>query len=219
MAQDMPQPFPEGPLEGSADADALTVQQAPANERAAAPVVEAKETPRKRKDKGHLHAVRHAVMSRYPLQALRHLGEDVKQFRRLERRLRATLRPRGEIAGIFFDRFFSSYLRCILAARLEASAFEPKAAGASRTTSLPTLREGNPPMLLYPEEHDRQLISAMLPPDLFRELCLAQRYDAHFSKEMFRALSVLLVLRGNGDAGLEHCIGQMFGARKDTTEG
>lgn len=219
MAQDTTQPLSAAAIEGSVDADVVTGQQAPTNEGAAAPVVESNETPRKRKDSGHLHATRHAVMSRYPLEALRHVGVDVKQFRRLERRLRAALKPRGEIAGIFFDRFFSSYLRCVLAARLEASAFEPKAAGPPRTTSLPTLQERDLPTLLYPEEHDRQLIGAVLPPDLFRELALVQRYDGHFSKEMFRALSVLLVLRSNGETGLERCIGQMVGARKDSTEG
>ena len=219
MAQDTPNPLSEGRPEGSADATVVAFRQAPTNEGSAPSVAQGSAGPRKRKDSGHLHATRHAVLSRYPLEALRHLGEDVKQFRRMERRLRATLKPRGEIGGIFFDRFFSSYLRCLLAARLEASAFEPKEAAARQPKALPTLRELEFPTLLLPEENDDRVIHAIFPPDLFRELVLVQRYDGHFAREMYRALSMLLVLRGNGDASLVHCLGQMLGARKENSEG
>lgn len=77
----------------------------------------------RRKDAGRLHAVRHGALSRCPLEALRHLGDNLKALRRMERRFRAELKPRGAVAEIVFDRFWSSYLRCLLAARTEAGLF------------------------------------------------------------------------------------------------
>lgn len=49
--------------------------------------------------------------------------------------------------------------------------------------------------------------------DLLRELTLVQRYDRHFSKEMFGALALLLVLRRSGEAGLEDALTKIFGIR------
>ncbi len=72
-----------------------------------------------------------------------YLGENIKQFRRLERRLRTTLKSRGELAGLFFDRFFFSYLRCILGARLEASKFEVGAASHSERGGYRTMKIAN----------------------------------------------------------------------------
>jgi hypothetical protein len=176
------------------------------------------EAPRKRIDTGRLHATRHAILSRYPLEALRSLGEDIKQFRRLERRLRAAVKPRGQIAEFFFDRFYSSYLRCLLAARLEAGMFEQARSSTKQPCALPMLRERELPTLLLPDENDERVIPAGLPPDVFRELLLVERYDSHFGKEMFRALSALLVLRVDGEAGLASCIGHMMGNKKQREE-
>jgi hypothetical protein len=174
---------------------------------------------RKRNDQGRLHATRHGVLSRYVFEALRTLGEDVKKFRRLERRFRETLKPEGEIAGMVFDRFFSSYLRCIVAARVEASAFTPSATSSNSSNLLPTLREQNVPTLVSQGAEEEPSIHATLPIDLIRELVLMQRYDRHFSREMFRNLSLLLVLRNGGEDGLQQCILQFLCSTKQPIGG
>jgi len=164
-----------------------------------------------RKDRGHLHAVRHGVLARYPLEALQHLGEDSKALRRLERRFRAELRPRGIIADLFFDRFWSSYLRCLLAARGEASAFLPADQDASEATRVPALIQADLPALVLDDEQEVKVLRQALAPDVLRHLLLVQRYDRHFSREMYQALALLLVLRANGEPGLEQSITRMFG--------
>ncbi len=173
----------------------------------------------RRKDKGHLHATRHATLSRYPLEALRHLGENPRTLRRLECRLRAELKPRGAIAAILFDRFWSSYLRCLLAARSELNALAPGEIAAGQGNGSPSLCEREVPTLVLPEAQDQRMTYQTLPPDLFRQLVLVQRYDRHFSREMYRALAMLLVLRSSGEEGLEQSIGHTLGLRKENSEG
>jgi hypothetical protein len=72
---------------------------------------------------------------------------------------------------------------------------------------------------IIPDQDQNDAISEGLPPDILRELVLVQRYDRHFSREMFRALAILLVLRKSGENGLEQCIGQMPGLKKDNSWG
>ena len=57
------------------------------------------------------------------LDALVQAGEDRRTLRRLERQYRAALRPIGPFGNLFFDRFWSSYLRLILIGRLETQLF------------------------------------------------------------------------------------------------
>ena len=164
-----------------------------------------------RKDRGRLHAVRHAVLSRYPLEALRHLGEDLKSLRRLERRFRAELRPQTAIGEILFDRFWSSYLRCLLAARTEASAFlrqeNDQGKASSRTT---TLVGGDMPTLVV-EQSLNPASQEPLEPGMLHQLALVQRYDRHFAKEMYQALGLLLIVRRSGEAGLEKAFANILG--------
>jgi hypothetical protein len=167
----------------------------------------------KRKDRGRLHVTRHGVLSRYVFEALQNVGEDVKKFRRLERRFRETLISDGEAANLIFDRFFSSYLRCVLVARVEASAFTPSATTmANPSTDLPALYERDVPTLVSPDGEEARPIHANFQPELLRELALVQRYDRHFSREMLRNLSLLLVLRDRGEDGLQQFIAQILGA-------
>jgi len=169
-----------------------------------------------RKDKRHLHTTRHAVFSKYPLQALARLGENVRQLRTLERLLRAELKPSGTLGAILFDRFWSCYLRCLLAARAEAVALTPKSRPDESASSRPVIREDTLPTLVW---KDHPLDSEVFSPDLFRQLVLVERYDRHFSREMFRALAMLLVLRSGGEPGLGQCIGKTFGLSNDRLEG
>lgn len=165
-----------------------------------------------RKDKNHLHATRHGVLSRYPLETLARLGENVRTLRRIERKFREALKPSGIVAELWFDRFFSSYLRCVLAARVEATAFVPihHPAGKSRLI----LKERELPTLVV--EDSSGTSEACLSTDLVRQLALVARYDAHFSKEMYRALGMLLILRSGGESALEQYAGKIVGVSKES---
>ncbi len=166
----------------------------------------------RRKDHNRLHAVRHGVLARHPLEVLRALGEDLKRLRRLERQFRAELKPQGVIADLIFDRFWSSYLRCLLAARAEASAFLPSGPDQAEGGSTPRLVEADQPRLVVDDEEGK--LYQVLAPDVLYNLALVQRYDAQYSKEMYRALGLLLVLRSGGEAGLEAAITTTLGIGK-----
>lgn len=167
-----------------------------------------------RKDKGHLHATNHGVLSRYPFEALVRLGENPKTLRKIKHDLRAQLKPSGAVGETLFDRLWSSYLRCLLAAKAEASAFAPidKPAGESRLIT--SLKERQLPTLVVQDFSGTS--EAHLSPDLLRQLALVARYDAHFSKEMYRALGMLLILRSGGEAALEQCVGKILGVNRES---
>jgi hypothetical protein len=158
--------------------------------------------PRKRADRGRLHAIGHGVLARYPLEALQKLGEDVRKFRRLESKFRQALKPDGEVALLLFDRFWSSYLRCVLAARVEAQVIAPRVNTDDSNKALPQLHERDVPTLLFAEKSDPGAISQTLPTDLIHELTLLQRYECHFSRELYRSLHLLLIMREGGEDGL-----------------
>jgi hypothetical protein len=65
---------------------------------------------------------------------------------------------------------------------------------------------------------DATPLAEELPPDLFRRLVLAQRYDRHFSREMYRSLALLLLMRRGGEAALESWASEMFGAEQPRKE-
>ena len=73
-----------------------------------------------RNDKGKMHAVKHGILSRHVLEALQHLGMDVKYFRKLENQFRKEMQPPGKVGAILFDRFWASYMRTALIARMES---------------------------------------------------------------------------------------------------
>ena len=182
-----------------------------------------KREPRKacRTDLGKIHRMRHGVLSREALDALVQVGEDRKTFRRLERQYRAALRPPGPFGNLIFDRFWSSYLKLILVGRLETQLFTGKSVDKSKSASL-ALVPGHLPTLVS-QHPDGQPVEAIqlieeLPSDLLRGLVLAQRYDRHHSREMYRALALLLLLRRGGEAALESWAIEMFGAKQPRRE-
>jgi hypothetical protein len=175
---------------------------------------EGEDNPRTRKDKKRLHAARHAVLSRYPLEALARLGENVRSLRGIERKLRAELKPSGIVGAVLFDRLFSSFLRCVLAARAEAATFAPIDQPAGETGLIASLKEREVPTLVL---QDSGVTSeAYVSADLLRQLALVARYDAHFSKEMYRAMATLLILRNGGEAGLEQSVGKILGVNMES---
>jgi hypothetical protein len=167
-----------------------------------------------RRDKNRLHATRHGVLSRYPLEALARLGDNVKSLRRIERRAREELKPSGIVGAMLFDRFFSSYLRSVLAARAEATAFAPIDQPAGESRLITSLKERDVPTLVLQDSSG--ISEAHLSADLLRQLALSARYDAHVSKEMYRALAMLLILRSGGEAALEQCVGKILGVNKES---
>lgn len=173
----------------------------------------------KRKDVGHFHTVRHGVLSRHPLEVLRRLGEDTKALRRLESRLRAALKPDGVLRELIFDKFWSSHLRGLLAVRIEAMVVATLAQPADRPTCTPSLIEREAPTLVYSEVQNHCFPSEVLFASVLRDLCLIQRYDAHFRKEEFRALALLLVSLSDGEEGLAQAIAQMLGINREGVEG
>ena len=179
------------------------------------------ELPR-RKDLGQPHRVQHGVLSREVLAALTQRGGNPKTYRRLERQFRAALRPSAPWGNVFFDRFWACYLRLMLIGRLEAELLNSKPAG-NRASTLPlSLMPGKQPTLVHPDA-EGQVSKAESPlvelsPDLLRQLVLAQRYDRHYAREMYRALAVLLLLRRRGEEGLELWAVEILGASKSTSE-
>lgn len=115
---------------------------------------------------------------------------------------------------MFFDRFFSSYLRCVLAARAEATAFAPIGQPAGESRLITSLKERELPTLVFQESGG--ISEARMSADLLRKLALAARYDVQVSKEMYRALAMLLILRSGGDAALEQCVGKILGASRES---
>ena len=213
--------------DSSADVVGIDLSKAPLDSNRSDVVavneVQAPTKPRKsrRTDSGKLHRVRHGILSREILDALVQLGEDRRTFRRLERQYRTALQPNGPFGNMFFDRFWSSYLRLILIGRLETQLFAGKPEGESKSVSL-ALVPGHQPTLVC-QDSDGQASEATplmeeLAPDLLRGLVLAQRYDRHYSREMYRSLALLLLLRRGGEAALESWASEMFGAEKPPRE-
>ena len=62
------------------------------------------------------------------------------------------------------------------------------------------------PVLLTAEEHeDATAVSGTidaLEPDMYRRLALLARYDRAASKEMYRTLGLLILMRDDGEKGL-----------------
>jgi hypothetical protein len=58
---------------------------------------------RPRKDKGKLHARHHGLLSRNPLEALIRLGENPRELIKIEKMLRAELKPTRIVGKILFD--------------------------------------------------------------------------------------------------------------------
>jgi hypothetical protein len=165
-----------------------------------------------RKDKQHLHAMRHGILSQYPLQALALLGENTRRLRQMERALRTELKISGILLNILFDRMWSCFLRCLLAARVEGISLFPTKGTEHAPAQTPNLVEGEIPLLVWGTNENA---NGNVPPDLFQQLSLVQRYDAHYSREMLRYLDLLLLIRNRGEVGLEGCSEKMLVPKSD----
>ena len=156
---------------------------------------------RPRKDKGKLHARHHGVLSRNPMQALIRLGENPRELLKIEKMLREELKPTGSIGTTLFDRAWSSFLRCLLIARMEARLFMPVSQNDS--DQMPELKEMEVPTLVWPESGASNYNFS---DDLTRRLETVLRYDAHFAREFYRAVKMLLALQNGGVPALLDCL-------------
>lgn len=156
---------------------------------------------KKRADAGKVHRPK-SIFSRGLVATLRRNGANVKELRVIERGLREMLCPEGPLAELFFDKFWACVLRLMLCGQLEGL---PAAAESDVSSShrLPQLRRGFEPML---SQFDDANVNRSSPTtsdtDLLHRLSLIARYDRAASRELYRCLSLLLVLRDQGEAGL-----------------
>ncbi len=165
-----------------------------------------------RKDKQRLHAMRHGILSQHPLQVLARLGVNTRPLRRMERALRTELKISGTLQNMLFDRVWSCQLRCLLAAIVEGTTLFPTKGANDPPTQAPSLVAGELPTLTW---ETRENANGNFPPDLFQQLSLVQRYDAHYSRAMLRYLGFLLLLRDRGESGLKGCIEKIIGPKSD----
>jgi hypothetical protein len=156
--------------------------------------------PRARKDKGGLHARNHGVLSRNPLEALIRLGENPRELIKIEKMLRAELKPTGVFGKLLFDRAWSSFLRCLLIARTEARLFMPVDQDSDR---MPELKEAELPTLVWSEAGPTNYGFS---DDLMKHLETALRYDAHYAREFYRAVGFLVAMQTGGLTGLLDCL-------------
>lgn len=157
-----------------------------------------------RQDRGRLHAVRNSVLNRGLLESLRRYGENPKVLRRMETELRAALRPTGPIGNLLFGRFWACVLRLILVARLEGTGLAPRNP-SKNLAAVPSLREGALPILVTPEPENLCAVAEnaeAVDPDVFHRLALIARYDRAASREMYKTLGLLLLMRDFGEKGL-----------------
>jgi hypothetical protein len=172
-----------------------------------------------RKDRGRLHAVRNSALNRGLLESLRRYGENPKVLRRMETELRAALRPIGPIGNLLFSRFWACVLRLILVVHLEATGLVSRSP-SKNSAAVPSLREGALPILVTPEPENVNAVpenAEALEPDVFRRLALIARYDRAASREMYKTLGLLMLMREGGEEGLTEGVRAAAGIK--TTDG
>jgi hypothetical protein len=168
-----------------------------------------------RKDRGRLHGGRNSVLSRALLEVLRRDGENIRKLRAMEGALRKALRPEGPLAEVFFDRFFASILRLIVASRLEEKALNQEKTEAPTKSLLPELYQKFAPMLVTHGDEDNSAVRTDPPgfnTELLHQLSLIGRYDRAAGREQYRSLTILVLLRDHGDdLGLRNWVSATVG--------
>jgi hypothetical protein len=158
-----------------------------------------------RTDKGKLHRRRNGLLSKHPLQALARRGENIREICKQERSLSQLLQPPGPLGKILFDRFWSSFLRCLLIDCVEAELLGSGQRQGVTVREIPRLLIEKMPTLAYGSIDDRDNADA----EVVKYLALTQRYDAHYSGEFYRTLGLLLALKNGGTTGLTEALLQM----------
>lgn len=153
----------------------------------------------------------HRILSRHPRQALVSAGENAHALDRIERSLRDELRPTGVIGQIIFDRLLSCVWRCLLIAKKEKTIFVPENQPGTFEERLEQARQSHMLALAAGDSKSGYNQASIL----LSNLSITQRYDAHYSRELYRALGMLLTLRGAGDTELTLLLAKTFGQNRE----
>jgi hypothetical protein len=170
-----------------------------------------------RKDQGRLHAVRNSVLSRGLLETLAGFGESPRALRRIEAELRAQLKPSGPLGELLFDRFWSCVLRLILVSHLEGRRMTCSAAPSESDAEVPYIQDGPVPVLVNRSKGETMReasVAEVINRDLFEKLALIARYDRSASREMYRTLGLLLVMRDGGSKSLTTAVRAAAGLKE-----
>ena len=202
--------------EGKRDATSVISQQFKGDNDAAGPKFDSQEKLRRgrkngaRTDQGRLHAVRDSVLSRGLLETLTRYGENRRTLRRMEAQLRTVLKPAGALGTLLFARLWSCVLRLVLVGHLEATALVPARNISNERGITPSLQEGALPVLVTAEDDQNSSAPSgtfePLEPDILSRLALISRYDRSASREMYRTLGLLILLRDEGEKGVSSAI-------------
>jgi hypothetical protein len=170
-----------------------------------------------RTDRGRLHARQDAALSRGLFETLCRCGENRRSLRRMEAELRAELKPAGPLGKLLFDRFWSCVLRLIFGSHLEGKGLFTSAV-PSKSSAVPYLQDGPVPILVTQTQDnnvtDDPKESEVMDQDLFHRLALIARYDRSASREMYRTLGFLLVMRDGGGKGLTAAVRAAAGIKE-----
>jgi hypothetical protein len=163
--------------------------------------------------KGKKTTIGRGILSSNPRQALIDAGENIHELVRIERSLREELQPIGAIAQILFDRLLSCLWRCMLIARKEKNVFAAENQPGTFEERFELAKQAGKLAFVSGNSNpgDNQ------PAHLLKNLSITQRYDAHVFREFYRALGMLLALRGGGDAGLTLLLAKTFMQNKDVS--
>jgi hypothetical protein len=171
-----------------------------------------------RTDRGRPHAVRDSALSRGLLETLCQHGENRRSLRRMEAGLRADLKPSGPLGKLLFDRFWSCVLRLIFVSHLEGKELFTNTVSSKSSVAVPYLRDGPVPILVTQTEDNNASSepreSDAIEQDLFHRLALVARYDRSASREMYRTLGYLLVMREAGGKGLTAAVRAAAGIKE-----
>lgn len=165
-----------------------------------------------RRDKNRVHRMRHGMLSKYPFEVLISLGEDKRTLRRMERMFWAELRPQGMVGALLFDRFWFSYLRCLLAGR--SASTTRRVNSNDPKESIPSIMAGPSPVLVFPDGDKAS--ASDLQDVLLREMALVENYDRQVSREMYRMLAILILIRDHGTESLAEALARFVGKKTNS---
>jgi hypothetical protein len=156
---------------------------------------------RGRSDRARIHTRHHGVLSRNVLEILVISGENSRHLRRIEKSLRAELKPVGMLGQMLFDKAWSSYLRCVLIGHTEAALIQ--GGDTNDSEELPQLKAGDFPTLVWLEPGAPRF---KFSPALTKNLETILRYDSHFAREFYRAVGLLVAMQTDGLTGILDCL-------------
>jgi len=99
---------------------------------------------------------------------------------------------------------------------MEGDGLSQEGGVSQASDSSPFLQEGPLPILVEPTQNQNladDQVKQALAPDVFRRLALIARYDRAASRELYRTLGLLVMMRRDGEAALESWVRTIAGIR------